>query len=335
MKAVVLVGGEGTRLRPLTETIPKPLLPLMGRSFLHHVLDHLAAHGVHEVILSSPYLEERFTPFIESRHGDPLITWITEESPLGTGGAVLNALGNVEETFFVLNGDILTDLDLTAMAAAHDASGASVSISTMHVDDARPFGLVITDETGRVLEFREKPADLIPGDINAGTYLIDPDAVADFERGVNTSIERDVFPAVIGRGDLVRAFASQCYWMDLGTPGKYLRAHFDILEGKVRGEEFTAPYLEGAEVDLTASLGRWVVAGRGVVVGPRAQIEDSVLLTGASVAAGAKVRDSILGPGAKVGEGAMVVGTVLGEGAEVSAGDSVADARISTRTEAP
>lgn len=329
MKAVVLVGGEGTRLRPLTETIPKPLLPLMGRSFLHHVLDHLGAHGVHEVILSSPYLQERFASFIRERHGDPLVTWITESSPLGTGGAVLNALGNVEEAFFVLNGDILTDLDLTAMAAAHDASGASISISTIYVEDARPFGLVVTDETGRVLEFCEKPADPTPGEINAGTYLIDPLAVARFERGVNTSIERDVFPAVIERGAPVRAFASHCYWMDLGTPEKYLRAHFDILEGKVRGEEFPAPYLDGADIDLAARLGRWVVAGQGAAVGPEAQVEDSVLLGGAVVSKRARVRDSILGPGSRVGEGATVVGTVLGEGAEVAAGDSVADARIS------
>lgn len=331
MKAVVLVGGEGTRLRPLTETIPKPLLPLMGRSFLHHVLDHLSAHGVHEVILSSPYLEERFAPFIEDRHGDPLITWITEESPLGTGGAVLNALGNLEETFFVLNGDILTDLDLTAMAAAHDASGAAVSISTMHVDDARPFGLVMTDETGRVLEFREKPVDPIPGDINAGTYLIDPSALDGFDRGVNTSMERDVFPSVIERGAPVRSFASHCYWMDLGTPEKYLRAHFDILEGMVRGEEFAAPYLDGADVHLTAHLGRWVVAGRGSVVGPEAHVEDSVLLERAVVSEGARVRDSILGPGARVGAGATVMATVLGEDADVAAGESVADARVSAR----
>ena len=131
MKAVVLVGGEGTRLRPLTETIPKPLLPLMDRPSLDHVLDHLARHEVHEVVLSSPYLEETFDPFIDSRHGDPTVAWITEGSPLGTGGAVVNALDALgsDEAFFALNGDILTDLDLSAMRAFHRKRGAAVTIA--------------------------------------------------------------------------------------------------------------------------------------------------------------------------------------------------------------
>lgn len=328
MKAIVLVGGEGTRLRPLTSTTPKPLLPLMGRAFLHHVIDHLSAHGVDEVILSSPYLESEFVPFVEQRHGDPRIVWISEASPLGTGGAVLTALENVEETFFVLNGDILTDLDLTAMAAAHDASGAAVSIATMHVDDARPFGLVVTDETGRVSEFREKPTQLIPGNINAGTYVIDPLALAGFDGGVNTSIEKVVFPAIIERGEPVRAFPSQCYWMDLGTPEKYLLAHFDILEGKVKGENFPAPFVEGARIDIQAHLGRWVVAGEGSSVGPDAQVEDSVIHEGATVEEGASLRSCILGRGSRVGARARLERCVLGEGAMVEEDAQLTDARV-------
>lgn len=330
MKAVILVGGEGTRLRPLTLTTPKPLLPLMGRAFLHHVLDHLAAHGVHEVVLSSPYLEGAFRPFIAARHGDPVITWITEEEPLGTGGAVLNALPYLgDEAFLVCNGDILTDLDLTAMAAAHDASGAAVSIATMHVEDARPFGLILTDETGRIEEFREKPTELMPGDINAGTYLLDPAALHGLPEG-NVSIEREVFPELIARGEHVRAFGSQCYWADLGTPDNYRRAHFDILEGRVRGEpDYAAPWIEeGCQVDLQAHLGRWVVASGGAAIGPEAQVEDSVLLDGAIVEGGAVVRESVLGPGARVGAGATVTSCVLGAGAEVGTGETVTDAKI-------
>src|SRR5436190_19178136 len=177
MKAVVLVGGFGTRLRPLTETVKKELLPLVDRPILDHVLDHLARHGVHEVILSSPYLEEAVHPFIEARRGDPVITWITEAAPLGTGGAIVNALGVVgDDPFFALNGDILTDLDLTGMLASHREHDAVVTISLHHVEDARAFGLVATDERGRVLEFLEKPVDAIPGDVNAGTYILDPAA---------------------------------------------------------------------------------------------------------------------------------------------------------------
>lgn len=330
MKAVVLVGGQGTRLRPLTLTTPKPLLPLMGRAFLHHVLDHIAAHGVHEVVLSSPYLEEMFEPFVAERQGDPAITWVTETEPLGTGGAVLNALPHLgDEPFFVFNGDILTDLDLTAMAAAHDASGASVSIATMRVEDARPFGLIITDETGRISEFREKPTDLIPGDINAGTYVIDPGVLHDFPGG-EVSIERVVFPELISRGEVLRSFGARCYWTDLGTPDNYRRAHFDILEGRIRGEaEYPAPYLEGGcEVDLRAHLGRWVVAVGGAKVEADAQVEDSVLLAGSSVGRGANVRDSVLGPGSSVGDGATVSGCVLGAGVTVPAGTEIRNARI-------
>src|SRR5438309_2640456 len=146
MKAVVLVGGEGTRLRPLTETIPKPLLPLVDRPFLHQVLDHLGAHGVHEVVLSSPYLERRFDPFLAERHGDPRVTWITESEPLGTAGAIVNALEQVGgDTFLVLNGDVVTDLDLTALVAFHRDVGAIGTIALTPVGDARPYGLVATE----------------------------------------------------------------------------------------------------------------------------------------------------------------------------------------------
>lgn len=331
MKAVVLVGGEGTRLRPLTETTPKPLLPLMNRPFLHHVLDHLAAHGVNEAILSSPYLLDAFAPFIAERTGDPAITWITEAEPLGTGGAVLNALDAVgDEAFFVLNGDILTDLDLSAMAASHRERRAAVSIATMRVDDARPFGLIVGREDGGLIEFREKPEDLVPGDINAGTYLVEPEALAGFPNGVNASIERETFPAIIERGDRVFAFPEQCYWMDLGTPANYLQAHFDLLEGKMSGQpKFPAPLLaRGVKTDVRSHLGRWVVAGEGAVVGPEAELENSVLHAEVRVSRDAKVESSILGAGSRVGRGATVSGSVVAAGALVEDGANVKDAKV-------
>ncbi len=330
MKAVVLVGGEGTRMRPLTETMPKPLLPLMDRRSLDHVLDHLARHGVHEVVLSSPYLEETFHPFIESRQGDPSIVWITEREALGTGGAIVNALDRVgREPFFALNGDILTDLDLTAMRAFHDERAAAVTIALHRVEDARAFGLVDTEEDGRVVAFREKPADAIPGQINAGTYLLDPAALAPWTAGATISIEREIFPAVIEAGHPVYGFANEAYWLDLGTPEKYLQAHFDMIEGKVHDVTYAAPWIaESAEVDLRAHLGRWVSVGPGAHVGPGAEIDDSVLHTGARVGANAKIVGSVLAPGAEVGEGATVTDSVLGEGAAVPAGASVHGERI-------
>jgi NDP-sugar pyrophosphorylase family protein len=336
MKAVILVGGEGTRMRPLTETVPKPLLPLMDRRALDHVLDHLGRHGVHEVVLSSPYLEREFHPFIEARKGDPAITWNTETHALGTGGAIVNALeATGDDPFFALNGDILTDLDLTTMRAFHDVNGAAVTIALHHVDDARAFGLVATDGEGRVLEFREKPEDPVPGDVNAGTYLLDPGVLGDWTPGESASIERDIFPAVIAAGHPVYGFVADAYWLDLGTPEKYLQAHFDMFEGKVHDVTYPAPWVaEGAVVDLRAQLGRWVAVGAGATVGPGAQVEDSVLHRGAAVGAGARVVGSVLASRAVVGDGASVEGSVLGEGATVPADMRLVDARVHAHEEA-
>jgi mannose-1-phosphate guanylyltransferase len=332
MKAVVLVGGEGTRMRPLTETMPKPLLPLFDRRSLDHVLDHLARHGVHEVVLSSPYLEATFHPFIEARRGNPTITWITETEALGTGGAIVNALERLgAEPFFALNGDILTDLDLTAMRAFHDERGAAVTIALHHVEDARAFGLVATEPDGRVREFREKPQDLIPGDINAGTYLLDPEALGGWASGEAISIERQIFPAVIESGRAVFGFPSQAYWLDLGTPEKYLQAHFDMIEGKVHDVVYAAPWVSpDAQVDLRAHLGRWVAVGAGARVGPHAQVDDSVLLPGSAVGEGATVLRSVLGPGAQVGPGAALTDSVLGEGSSVPERMVLVNARVSS-----
>jgi mannose-1-phosphate guanylyltransferase len=335
MRAVVLVGGEGTRLRPLTETMPKPLVPLMDRASLDHVLDHLARHAVHEVVLSSSYLEDEFHAFIKARHGDPKITWITEEAPLGTGGAIVNAVSHFKrrersEPFFALNGDILTDLDLTAMVQRHVDAEAAATIALTHVEDARPFGLVPMEADGRVLEFREKPTELMPGDINAGTYVLSPGALEPWEAGRNVSIEREVFPSLIGDGLAVHGFLSDAYWMDLGTPEQYLQAHFDILDGKVAFEpSYASPFVaEDARVDPSAALGPWVVVGAGAEIGVAATVADSVLHPGAGVGDNATVTSTILGPGARIGAGANVRGSVLGEGAIVPAGSILDGAKV-------
>ena len=329
MKAVVLVGGEGTRLRPLTETIPKPLIPLVDRPILGHVLDHLGRHGVEEAVLSSPHLEPAFAAFIGERRGAPSLTWVTEPTPLDTAGAVANAARDLGETYLVLNGDILTDLDLTALVAHHRDRGAAATIALGRVEDARPYGLVAVDEAGRVLEFREKPVDLVPGTVNAGTYVLEPEALSSVVPGTRVNIEREVFPELIAAGAPVFGFVSSAYWIDLGTPEKYLRATFDLLEGRVSGLAYPAPFVDpSADVSLLASLGRWVAAGPRSAIGPRAQVEDSVLLAGATVEEGARVRDSILGPGSVVGAGALVEGAVLAEGAKVPDGATSAGARL-------
>jgi mannose-1-phosphate guanylyltransferase len=336
MKAVVLVGGEGTRMRPLTETTPKPLIPLVDRPGLDHVLDHLERHGVHEVVLSSPYLERTFHPFIAARHGDPAITWITETVPLGTGGAIVNALDALgDEPFFALNGDILTDLDLTAMLTFHRARGAAVTIALHRAEDARAFGLVPTEADGRVLEFREKPDEAIPGDINAGTYVLDPVVLRDWTPDRSISIEREIFPAVIEADRPVFGFPGECYWMDLGTPEKYLQAHFDLLEGKVSGVEYEAPWVAPtADVDPAAKLGARSTIGAEARVSAGAGVEDSVIHPGAVVGSGASVRASIVGPGARVGSNAHLTGCVLGAGSSVPDDMTLADTKVAADTEA-
>jgi mannose-1-phosphate guanylyltransferase len=332
VNAVVLVGGEGTRLRPLTETIPKPLVPLVDRPSLDHVLDHLVRHGVHHVVLSSSYLEETFRAFLQARRGDPVITWITETEPLDTGGAIVHALPHLDdEPFLAVNGDILTDLDLSAMRAFHVERSSAATIALHRVEDARPFGLVATDDDGRVLEFREKPSEPIGGDINAGTYLLDPAALRRWTGGTRMSIEREIFPELIADGTPVYGFLSDAYWLDLGTPDKYLRAHADLLDGLVVGEPAReAPCVEAsALVERTARIGRHVVVGPDAVVEIGADVDESVVLRGARVEAGAVVRRSILGPGAVVGANARLRDAVLAEGAVVAPGADLADVRVS------
>jgi mannose-1-phosphate guanylyltransferase len=331
VKAVVLVGGEGTRLRPLTETVPKPLLPLVDRPILDHVLDHLVAHGVREVLMSSPYLERTFEAFLAARGGTPEIQWVTEPGPLGTGGAIVSMLDRLgSEPFVALNGDILTDLDLTAMIRRHRDRRADATIALHHVEDARAFGLVAADDEGRVTEFREKPATLIGGDINAGTYVLEPAALRRWPAGAPASIERDVFPALIADGARVEGFASDAYWIDLGTPEQYLRASADLLAGRVGGHAYDDPWLgPDARIDPSARIGPSVAVGEGAVVHADAALEDAVLLPGAEVGPTARVRGSIMGARAVVGRGATVERSVLGEGANVPEGVSLTGERVS------
>lgn len=329
MKAVILVGGEGTRLRPLTETVPKPLLPFMNRPFLDHLLDHVAGHGVDEVILSSSYLGSEFAEYLSGRAGTPRVTWMTEPEPLGTGGAVAAARDILDDTFLVLNGDVLTDLDLGALIRFHRQRGAVATIGLTHVEDARPFGLVERDPRGRVLAFREKPGDPVPGDVNAGTYVLEPRALDDVPPGVTVSIERETYPGLIARGEPVFGYLAEAYWRDLGTPAAYLAAHLDALDGRVGGRRYDRPLVgEGATIDPTASVEADVVVGLSAAIGEGASVRRSVLHGGVTVGEGAAVDGSILGAGTVVEPGASVTGSVLAQDVYVPAESRIADALV-------
>jgi mannose-1-phosphate guanylyltransferase len=197
------------------------------------------------------------------------------------------------------------------------------------VVDARPYGLVTLDEEGRVQEFTEKPTEAVPGLVNAGTYVLEPNAIQGVPRDRPVSIEREIFPGLIASSAMVQAFVSRDYWMDLGTPEKYLQATFDALDGKIGGLQYAAPHVDPrAEISLRSHLGRWVVAGPGARIGAEALVEDSVLLAGAVVQDRAKVTESILGPGAIIGADSIVQGAVLAEGASIPPGTSSEGARV-------
>jgi mannose-1-phosphate guanylyltransferase len=309
MQAIVLVGGEGTRLRPLTETVPKPALTLVDRPFLAYMIEWLAGHGVTEVVLACGFLPDVLREVLgEGERSGVRLRYIVEPQPLGTAGAIRFVAdelgGELGGRFLALNGDVLTDLDLSALLRAHEERHARATIGLHPVEDASAYGLVRGGPNGEVLEFLEKSGERAPGEVNAGMYVLERSVLDLIPPGENVSIERDVFPRLAGDG--LHGLRLDGYWMDIGTPQRYLQASWDILEGRVRTrvKSSSAGVLVAADAD---------VAG-GATVGPRA-----VIGPGCSVATGAEVRESVLLEGCTVGEAARVSGSILAPRAEVAA----------------
>jgi len=332
MKAVVLVGGEGTRLQPLTFTTPKQMLPVAEVTMIERVLAHLADHGVTEAVLSLGHQPDPFlTAFPEDRAAGVALRYAIDPEPLDTAGAIRFAAtsAGVDEAFVVVNGDVLTDLDLTALLSFHRRRGAEATIALTRVADPSAFGVVATDDDGRVLEFVEKPPrESAPTDlINAGSYVLETTVLERIPEG-RSSIERQIFPAMVPSGR-VYALASPSYWLDAGTPATYLQAQMDYLDGR-RGVPPTPKAQEHAE-------GVWVLGEPlldGEVVAPAligdaafvehgAVVERSVVGAGARVEGGARVRNSVLLPGAAVRPRAVVDGSILGERSLVGEGADV------------
>ncbi len=326
MQAIVLVGGEGTRLRPLTDDVPKPALTLVDRPFLAYMVEWLAAHGVTEVVLACGFMPEALREALgDGEHAGVRLTYVTEPRRRGTAGAVRFAAeelgGRLDDRFLVLNGDVLADLDLSALLRDHADSGAEATIALHPVDDAAAYGLVHHDPDGAVLEFVEKTGEHAPGEINAGAYVLERSVLDLIEPGREVSIEREVFPALVGDG--LRCLRLDGYWMDIGTPRRYLRASWDILEGAVETRvEPTAPGLlidPDAEVSAEASVGPRAVVSAGCRIAAGARVAGSVLLAGCTVGEGASVTDSVLAPGVAVGAGVEVADAVVGRDERVRA----------------
>lgn len=330
MQAIILVGGMGTRLRPLTYETPKQMLPLVGVPMIECVLESLERHGVTDAVLSLGYLPDRFTQSYPSNLISGVrVTYAVEPEPLDTAGAIRYAarFAEVDETFLVVNGDVLTDLDVTNLLRFHRECEAEVSIALHPVEDPSHFGVVPTEPNGRVIAFVEKPPrDEAPTNlINAGTYVFEPRALDRIAKDGRVSVERETFPALAAAGTLY-AMADSAYWLDTGTPQLYLQANVDVLKGRNTQHVFKG-IAEGtwceatAAVDATAQIYHSVIDAQ-CVVGADVVIEDSVLLPGAVVQSGCEIRSSIIGPEAVIGSGSILGPTCVVGAKERVASDS-------------
>jgi NDP-sugar pyrophosphorylase family protein len=352
VQAVVLVGGEGTRLRPLTLETPKPMVPVMNMPFLERTLRRLKAAGIDDVILPAGYLPEAITSYFGDGSSLGLrLRYVIEETPLGTAGALKNVEQYIDGPFFVLNGDVLTSLDLRAMMRFHQEKGGIGTLHLIRVEDPSAFGCVVHDANGRVSAFVEKPKrEEAPTDcVNAGTYLLEREVLDLIPAGRPVSIERETFPAIIAAGRRpLYAFTTSDYWIDLGKPQAYLDAHRHVFDGAMPLgvlPEIDGPGREdvplsavrppvfigrGCRVAPDAVIGPYAVLGDGCEVGSQAVVADSLLWNDVVVEPGAQLQWSIVASRARIGSGARVGhGAVIGHGTTIAAGATVEEnARI-------
>ena len=341
MQALVLAGGEGTRLRPLTLTTPKPVMPFAGRPFMTFMLDWLGSHGVDDVILSCGFMSDAVESVLGDIHAGIRLRYVHEEEPLGTAGPLRLALDTgalQDERLYVLNGDVLTDMDLTAEREQHERTGARATLCLIAVDDTASYGVVPTAEGGEVKEFLEKSPGPAPTNrINAGAYLLERDVIEQIPAGRAVSIEREIFPELVGTG--LYGYLAAGYWKDIGTPRRYLEGTWDLLAGVVdstlpeRDETGSLVYEGG--LTSGAHIGPQAVVGHHCSVGSDSSVERAVLHDRVAVGADCTLRECIVAEGARIGDGAEVrSGAVIGKGARIDAGAVVEeDARVEPREE--
>jgi mannose-1-phosphate guanylyltransferase len=335
LEAIVLVGGQGTRLRPLTLSAPKPLLPTAGVPFLAHLLARAAAGGVTHVVLATCYKAEMFASSLGDGSAFGLsIDYVTEGVPLDTAGGIRNAAsslrgGGAADPVVVLNSDILSGHDLDAQVDLHIKADAAVTLHLVEVADPSRFGVVPTDSSGRVTAFLEKTPDPVTNRINAGCYVFRRDVISQIPAGRRVSVERETFPGLIESGAVVMGYHESAYWLDVGTPQTFVRGSCDLVLGRlpapaVPGPPGPALVLSGATVAADALVSGGTVVGVGASVGAGATVFGSVLFDSATVGEGAVVRDSILGRGAVVAPGAVLDEAVVGDGAFIGPGNELA-----------
>jgi len=346
LQALILVGGHGTRLRPVTLTLPKPVIPLVDRPFLKYMIDWLARHGVDDIVMACGFLPDGIREVLgDGEPGGPRLRYVEEPEPRGTAGAIKFAEDLLEDRFFALNGDVLTDLDLTALLELHEGADAKATLGLYPVEDASAYGLVRRKPDGEITEFLEKPdpSEIDTDEISAGMYVLEKEVLDLIPPNQDVSIEREVFPKLVGNGLYSRRLEG--YWMDIGTPERYLDACWDILERKVatepgemvddrgrfvhesaevdgRAEVAAHSFVEAnASIGADVEIGPKAVVGSGTTVGAGALIEASALHDNCFVGDGAVIRGSILAEGVVVEAGALVpYGSVIGAGATITAG---------------
>jgi mannose-1-phosphate guanylyltransferase len=349
MQALILAGGEGTRLRPLTSTVPKPVVPLVDRPFIAFMIDWLSSHGVDDIVMSCGHLASGVRNVLGDGEAFGIrLRYVEEPRPLGTGGALKFAERLLDERFLMLNGDVLTDLDVSGQLAQHERTGATATLALTPVEDPTAYGLVRIADDCAVTEFVEKPApdQIDTRNISAGVYVLERSVLEMLQEGEPASIERDVFPRLVGDG--LYGCVSRGYWLDIGTPERYLQGTFDILEGSVGtqvAERMGTGYLcveqgvenegriipsalveSGCRIGEGARIGGRAVLEHDVSVGENTTIEGSVVMRGAEIGANCTLRGCIVAGGVRIGDNCLVEGmSVLGEGVTIGAGNVVSN----------
>jgi mannose-1-phosphate guanylyltransferase len=333
MKALILVGGQGTRLHPLTINTPKAMMPVLNRPFLEHIIHRLAGYNIKEIILTQGHLSQP----IEGYFGDGnqfgvSLTYMAEDSPLGTAGAVKNAEKYLSDCFLVLNGDIFTDLDIAAMIRLHRKRKAVATISLTPVDDPTRYGLIETDPSGRVQRFLEKPSpDQITTDmINAGTYVLERQVLDGVPLQTQWSFERQLFPSLLESNQRVFAYPSPAYWMDIGHPENYFQLNVDLLQGRSNQHIPTKPdevsVGEGSQVDETASLTGPALIGRDCRIGQKVTMAGPIVIgDNCRLDGGAIIEESTIWHDTRIGAGARVVKSIISDGCHIKAGSFIND----------